>query len=222
MNEKANAAKILEGLRDSVLEYNSDKAVAFVQRAIKENIDPLECADALIAAIREVGDKYGRGELFLPDLVAAAEVLEKTMPILEREIEKRGERLESLGTVVIGTVFGDIHNIGKTLVAALLTAAGFKVIDLGVNVKASEFIEAVKKYKPDILAMSALLTTTAPEQGRVIKELKSEGLRDKVKVIVGGGPITREFAEAIGADGYAPTAPEAVKLAKEILKGGAA
>lgn len=222
MKEKANAANILKGLRDSVLEYNSSEAVALVQKAIKENIDPLECADALIAAIREIGEKYGQGELFLPDLVAAAEVLEKTMPILEREIEKRGEKLKSLGTVVIGTVFGDIHSIGKTLVAALLTAAGFKVIDLGVNVKASEFIEAVKKYKPDILAMSALLTTTAPEQGRVIKELKSEGLRDKVKVIVGGGPITREFAEAIGADGYAPTAPEAVKLAKEILKGGAA
>ncbi len=119
--------------------------------------------------------------------------------------------------MILGTVFGDIHNIGKTMVGALLTAHGFKVIDVGTNVTSAQFLEAVKENQPDILAMSALLTTTAVEQAKVIETLKEEGLRDKVKVIVGGGAITPEFAAQIGADGYRATAPEAVDLAVELV-----
>jgi len=119
--------------------------------------------------------------------------------------------------VAIGTVYGDIHDIGKALVAALLTAGGFHVIDLGINVGAEQFLQAVRESEPQILAMSALMTTTAPEQEKVLRVLESEGLRNQVKVMVGGGGITREFAEQIGADGYGSTAPEAVRLANELL-----
>ena len=210
-------AEILRELRMAVMSYDAIRAEELVRRAVDEGLDPLACADVLTEAIREVGDKFEEGELFLPDLMAAASVLERATPILKREIERSGKKMRNLGRVVIGTVFGDIHSIGKTLVAALLTAAGFEVIDLGVNVKASEFIDAVKRYDPDILAMSALLTTTAPEQRKVIEALERENLRDKVKIMVGGGPITQEFAEDIGADGYAATAPEAVKLAEKLI-----
>lgn len=127
------------------------------------------------------------------------------------------KKRESLGLVVIGTVFGDIHNIGKNMVSTLLLAGGFEVVDIGIDVKAESFISAVKEYNPNILAMSALMTMTAPEQGKVIKALIDEGIRGKVKVIVGGGAITQDFAEKIGADGYAPTAPGAIGLAKTLI-----
>jgi len=122
-----------------------------------------------------------------------------------------------LGTVVIGTVYGDIHNIGKNMVASLLTAEGFSVHDLGINVTAEQFMEAIRKYKANILAMSALLTTTAIEQRKVIETLRKEGMRERLKVMVGGGAITQDFADSIGADGYAPTAPGAAKLARRLI-----
>ncbi|MEM2865497.1 MAG: corrinoid protein [Candidatus Bathyarchaeia archaeon] len=212
-------SEILKELGMAVMNYDPLRAEELARRAMEEGLDPLECADVLIKAIREIGDKFEEGELFLTDLMAAAMVLEKAMPVLEEEVIKSGRRMRNLGKVVIGTVFGDIHSIGKTLVATSLTAAGFKVIDLGVNVRASEFVDAVRRYNPDILAMSALLTTTAPEQRRVIEALERENLRSKVKVIVGGGPITPEFAESIGADGYAATAPEAARLAEKLIGG---
>jgi len=209
--------EILENLKKSVIEYDAEGAVRWVRKAIDERIDPLKVVDALTAGIKQVGDGFGKGELWLPDLVGAAGVMQSAIPIVEEEIKKRGAKRETLGTVVIGTVYGDIHNIGKTMVSTLLIAEGFTVNDLGVNVIAEKFIEAIKKYKADILAMSSLLTTTAPEQKKVIDTLKKEGFRDKVKVMVGGGAITEEFAESIGADGYDATAPGAVKLAKNMV-----
>ena len=134
-------------------------------------------------------------------------------------MQGRGSERESLGTIVIGTVYGDIHTIGKTMVATMLTAEGFTVHDAGINVTAEQFIEGIKKHGADILAMSALLTTTAQEQRKVIEVLKKEGLREKVKIMVGGGAITQEFASGIGADGYDPTAPGAAKLARELIGG---
>jgi len=138
-------------------------------------------------------------------------------PIIEEEIKRVGAKKESVGSVVIGTVYGDIHSIGKTMVATLLSAEGFSVHDLGINVAAEGFVEAVKKYKADILAMSALMTTTAPEQRKVTETLREEGLSDRVKIMVGGAAVTQEFAYSIGADGYAPTAPGAVKLARSLI-----
>lgn len=208
---------ILEQLKNSVLNFNIDNAEEIAKKAIQAGIDPLLAANALTEAIKEVGDAFGKGALFLPDLVCASEVLKKAFPVINEAIEKKGGLQSFLGKVVIGTVFGDIHSIGKGMVSTLLYAAGFKVIDLGINVKGEDFLKAVKDENADILAMSALLTTTAMEQKKVIEGLKKAGLRARVKVIVGGSPINQEFADMIGADGYGATAPEAVKICKSIL-----
>lgn len=209
--------KALEDLRKVVIEFDIDNAQEAARKAVAAGVDPIEAAKTLTDAIRDIGDAFGRGELFLPDLVCAAEVLKKAIPIITEEINKQGKSSKAVGKVVIGTVFGDIHSIGKGMVATLLYASGFDVIDLGINVKSEEFLKAVKENKPDILAMSALLTTTAMEQKNVIEGLKKEGLRDKVKVIIGGSPINQEFADLIGADGYGATAPDGVKVAKKLL-----
>ena len=209
--------ELLQKLKNAILEYDPVAAETLARKAVEEGIDPLAALDALTEAVRSVGDGFGRGELWLPELVGASEAMLAAVPILEERIKSGGTRRASLGTVVIGTVFGDVHNIGKTMVATLLTAEGFQVQDLGVNVSVEGFLQAVRQHKPDILAMSALMTTTAPEQVKVIEMLKKEGLRDRVKVIVGGGGITQQFADSIGADGYDPTAPGAVRLAKNLL-----
>lgn len=179
---------------------------------------PTSALEALTVAIREVCDAFGAGECFLPELVGAAEAMQNAMPILEAEIKERGEKRHSAGVVVAGTVFGDIHNIGKTILCTLLTADGFEVIDLGIDVPVDRFVTSVKEHQPHVLAMSALLTITAQEQKNVIEALKGEGLRDGVTIIVGGGAISDHFAESIGADGYDPTAPGGVRLARELLQ----
>jgi len=207
----------LEKLKTIVMDFDIDNAEQAAREAISQKVDPLEAAKALTDAIREIGDGFAKGDYFLPDLVCAAEVLKKAIPVITEEIQKQGKKSGTLGKVVIGTVFGDIHSIGKGMVATLLYAAGFEVIDLGINVRAEAFLDAVKEHKPDIIAMSALLTTTAMEQKNVIEGLKKEKLRDKVKVIVGGSSINQEFADSIGADGYGATAPDGVKVAKSLL-----
>jgi len=215
--ERDMSAEILENLKRTIIEYDSEGAASWARKAVQEKIDPVKALDTMTAAIKQVGDGFARGELWLPELVGAADAMTSATPIIEEEIKRRGTKRESLGTVVIGTVYGDIHSIGKTMVAVLLTADGFVVNDLGINVTAENFVEGVKRYSPDILAMSALMTMTAPEQKKVIATLKKEGLRDKVKIMVGGGAITQEFADSIGADGYDPTAPGAVKLARRLI-----
>jgi len=209
--------EILENLKRAITEYDNEKAISSAKKVVEEKINPIKALDAMTEAIRKVGDGFGRGELWLPDLVGAADAMSSAMPIIEKEIKKTGAKRESLGTIVAGTVFGDIHSIGKTMVCTLLIAEGFEVYDLGVNIKAEEFLKAIKKYNADILAMSALMTMTASEQKKVIEYLEKEDLRDKVKIMVGGGAITEEFAKDIGTDGYDPTAPGAVKLARKLI-----
>jgi len=208
---------IIDKLKKAVFEYDTDLARESAREAIEKDIDPVEALNAMTVAIREIGDAFGRGDLWLPDLVGAADAMQGATPVLEEEMKKRGAHRESLGIVIAGTVFGDIHSIGKTMVTTLLTAAGYQVEDLGVNVKAEAFVEAIKKHGANLLAMSALMTTTMTEQEKVIDALKKEGIREKVKVMVGGAAVTDEFAEEIGADGYDPTAPGAVALANKLL-----
>jgi corrinoid protein of di/trimethylamine methyltransferase len=208
---------VYENLRKSVLSYDADGAVRYAQTIVDEGLDPIAALDAVSEAMQVVGEGYESGELWLPDLVGAADVSQKALPILEEEIRRRGEKTKSLGTVVIGTVSGDIHTIGKSMVGVLLVAAGFRVVDVGADVSSEKFVTAAKENEADILALSALLTTTAPEQGKVIEALKEAGLRDRVKIMVGGGAITQGFADSIGADGYGATAPGAVKLAKSLM-----
>ncbi len=207
----------IEDLKKIVFEFDMDNAETVAHAVISSGVDPVEASKALTEAIRQIGDDFSKGDLFLPDLACASEVLKKALPIIIKEMEKKGSVKESKGKVLIGTVFGDIHSIGKSMVSTLLFAAGFDVVDLGVNVKSEDFIKAVKKYDPDVLAMSALLTTTAAEQKNVIEGLKKQDLRHKLKIIVGGSPINQEFADAIGADGYGATAPDGVKVVRDLL-----
>jgi methanogenic corrinoid protein MtbC1 len=213
-------SEMLKQVKNAILAYDVEMAANLGRKAIEEKVDLVSVTNAAIEAIKEVGDSYNCGDAWLPDLIGASNAMTGLMSVIEDQLKREGKQREPVGTVVIGTVYGDIHSIGKDMVAALAVAEGFRVIDLGVDVKVDSFMEAIRKNKPEILAMSALLTTTAPEQGRVIKMLKDEGLREKVKVIVGGGPITADFARSMGADGYEPTAPMGVKLFKKLLGKG--
>jgi methanogenic corrinoid protein MtbC1 len=210
-------SEILAGLGQSLFDYDNEAAAMWAGAVVATGADCVKAMNVLTEAIRTVGDGFGRGELWLPDLIAAADAMAAATGIIEEEMRRQGARRSSAGSVVIGTVYGDIHSIGKGIVSTLLTANGFEVHDLGVNVKPDEFVAAVRQFQPDVLALSALLTTTAPEQEKVIQTLKAEGLRHKVRVIVGGGAITPDFARSIGADGYDSTAPGAVNLAQRLL-----
>ena len=211
------SSDVLDKLKKAIFDYDPDASAQCARAAVESGINPPEILSALTDAIREIGEGFSSGELFLPDLVGAADALSSATPIVEAEIARTGAKTERMGTVVIGTVFGDIHTIGKTMVATLLQAEGFTVHDVGINVTAEQFVDAIRTHKPDILAMSALMTMTAPEQRKVINSLESEGLRDSVKIMVGGGAITQEFADGVGADGYDPTAPGAARLARKLM-----
>jgi corrinoid protein of di/trimethylamine methyltransferase len=212
-----SAAVIFDNLRQAIADYDASAAEALARQALEQGLDALEVLDIVTEAVRAVGDGFGRGELFLPDLVGAANAMSAAVRVIEGAIEQTALQREAPGTVIVGTVFGDIHSIGKNLVATLLKAEGYRVHDLGLNVRAEAFVDAIQQHNADLLAMSALMTTTAMEQKKVIEALKARGLREGVKVIVGGGGITQRFAESIGADGYEPTAPGAVALARRLL-----
>ncbi|MHB9098497.1 MAG: cobalamin B12-binding domain-containing protein [Syntrophales bacterium] len=170
----------------------------------------------LVKSLENIGKKYQAGEIFVPEMMIAAKAMSAVMDHFKGELAGKGAT-KKLGSIVIGTVQGDLHDIGKNLVTTILQGQGFQVEDLGVSVGAAKFVQAVKEMNPDILAMSALLTTTMCEMRNVIEALKAAGLRDKVRIIVGGAPVTSAFAEQIGADGNAADAPGAVQLCKELL-----
>jgi len=209
----------LDVLRSALLSFDEEKFMEAVKKSLETNINPLEIINVITDALQEIGRKFEEGEIFLVHLVTAGEMVKKAVSeYIEPSLKKARMERKPLGKVVIGTVAGDIHDIGKNIVATLLFSAGFEVIDLGRDVPVEEFIKAVKEHKPDVLGLSALLTTTMPVQKEVIEALKKNGLRDKVKVIVGGAPVTAQWAEQIGADGYAENGVAAVKLVKKLLK----
>ncbi|MBW2366622.1 MAG: cobalamin-dependent protein [Deltaproteobacteria bacterium] len=208
---------ILAQLKRAILESDVDDTPDLARKALEDAIDPFVVMDTMIEAIQKVGDDFGAGYLFLPELVGSGKALEEAVPIVEEAIQSKGGTREPLGVMVIGTVQGDLHTIGKSLVTTMFSANGFKVHDLGIDVSTEKFVEAVKEFNPHILALSALLTSTAPEARAVIDTLQEAGLRDKVKIMVGGGAITEDFALSIGADGYDATAPGAVEVGKKLL-----
>ena len=212
-----NGKDAIDQLKKGIVTYNKDLAIKSIGKLIDDKENLTKVIKVITNIIKSVGDSYGEGELFLPDLVGASETMSAVMPIIEKEILKDGKKLDSLGIVVLGTVFGDIHNIGKNLVKTMLIAEGFIVYDIGINVPAKGFIEAVKNYNADILAMSTLLTTTAQEQKEVMSIIKREMLGKRIKVMIGGGAVTQDFANDIGADGYESTAPKAAKLARRLI-----
>ena len=211
-------SEIIARLKEAIITYDKNLARQMATEALEGGIDPGEILDGTTEVIRKIGDEFAKGELFLPDLVGAACAMSEAISIVEKEIEQTGKKVEKIGTVVIGTVKGDIHDIGKTMVKTFLVAENFRVIDLGVDVSPEEFIKAIEKYNPEILGLSALLTTTITEQRKTIETLKDKGMRDKVKVIIGGAATNQEFADEIGADGYEATAPRAARLCKRLLE----
>lgn len=209
---------ILEQLRNAIKEYDVDQAKHYSQEALKAKMDPAEVIkNGPANVLKEIGDKFANGELFLPELIATSQAGEASIAVLSEEIAKRSQSRTSLGKYVIGTVSGDVHSIGKNIVATMLRVAGFDVMDLGVDVPTDVFIQKVKELKPQILGLSALLTTTMDEQRKIIIRLKEEGLRGKVKVMVGGASVSPEWAKEIGADSVGLDAQDAVEKALKLL-----
>jgi len=207
---------ILQKIKECIVNLDMDGAVENVKKALENKISPIEIVSkSIVEGMSIVGEKFEKGEYFLSELIVAGEIGKEITKLLDPYLKAEETRLEKLGRVVIGTVRGDLHDIGKNIVAMMLEAAGFEVIDLGADVPPEKFVEAVKEHDANIVAMSALLTVTMPEMKNVIDELKKAGLRDKVKVIVGGAPVTEEYAKSIGADGYGETAVEGVRICKQ-------
>ena len=203
-------------LYEAILNVKLEQAVDVTNQAIADGVEPQAIINGyMIKAMEEVGQRFQRGEAFVPNLLMAARAMKGSLDILKPLM--KGDASNTLGKVVIGTVKGDLHDIGKNLVASMLEGCGFEVINLGVDVPSEKFIAAIKENNADILCLSALLTTTMNYMKDVIEALKADGLRDKVKVMVGGAPVTALFAEQVGADGYSEDASEAVALARRLV-----
>ena len=205
---------VIAQITESIIQGDPDAALLNTKNALEAGVEPMQIIDdGLVRGMDIVGEKFSTGEMFLPHMVMAARGMEKSMEILEPELEARQQEIETPGTIVIGTVQGDIHEIGKSLVGTMLSVNGFKVIDMGVDVAVMDFVEKVRETGANYLGMSALLTTTMVRQRDVIEALEDVGIREQVKVMVGGAPVSQVWADEIGADGYAVDAAEAVKLA---------
>ena len=207
-----------QAMRQSILDGAPDHASELAQSALQLGIPPLESIhQGYVAGMTAVGELYGTGQMFLPDLMASSEAMSAAMSILEGELRRTGGEREVQGTIVLGTTKGDIHEIGKRLVGTLLAANGFRVHDLGADVDCGTFVVKARELRADVVGVSALLTTTMAGQKRVLDALTEAGLRPGLKVIVGGAPVTRQWAEQIGADGYAKDAMAAVALVKSLV-----
>ena len=212
MNER------LETIKAAVVYGKHGEIVELVRGSVEAGDDPNRIInEALIAAMDVVGQKFASNEIFVPEMLASAFTMKKGLEIVKPRLG--GEKSKSMGTILMGTVKGDLHDIGKNLVIMMLEGGGFNVVDLGVDLSVEKVVEKVEEIRPRILGLSALLTTTMPEMKRVIEVLEQKGLRQKVKVLVGGAPVDARFAEKIGADGYGKDAAEAVRLAREIVAG---
>ncbi|MCL6591492.1 MAG: corrinoid protein [Firmicutes bacterium] len=206
----------LKALAEALIAGNAPKVKELTEAAIAEGLHPATIVnEGLIAGMSVVGQRFKNNEIYVPEVLIAARAMHTGLNLLKPLLAEK--KVEPVGRVVIGTVKGDLHDIGKNLVAMMLEGAGFEVIDLGYDVSPQKFVEAVKTHNPHHVAMSALLTTTMPAMKETIEALKAAGLRDKVKVMIGGAPVTQQYADQIGADGYAPDAASAAELAKALL-----
>jgi len=206
----------LNVISEALQRGDAEKVEELVKKAIEENLTPKKIlGDGLIKGMDIIGTKFKKNEVYVPEVLIAARAMHAGMNILKPKLIESG--VKNIGKVAIGTVKGDLHDIGKNLVKMMLEGAGFEVIDLGTDISTDKFVEAVKEHKPNIIGMSALLTTTMVNIPEVIKALEAAGLRDKVKIMIGGAPITQNYADQIGADGYSPDAASAVDKAKTFI-----
>ena len=209
--------EILQGLYDNTLVGNAPEVKDLVNQGLEDGLGPESMLyDALIPSLEEVGARFERGDYFVPEMLIAARAMQGALDILRPLLALTGAK--PIGTFVMGTVKGDVHDIGKNLVNIMLEGAGFTVYDLGVNVPPEKFVEQIVEHEPDIVGFSAFLTTTMPMFKANINAIEKAGLRDKVIVMVGGAPVTQQYADAVGADGYAADASTAVRLAKELIE----
>jgi len=210
--------ELIAAMRQSVVDGDPDRAAELAVQALAEGMDPLVAIEeGYVPGLRDVGEQFSCGEMYLPEMMLAARAMQKAVAVLEPEMAKTAQQRQVTGRVVIGTVKGDIHEIGKSLVAMMLSADGFEVHDLGVDVAPERFVAKAQEVGADIVAVSALLTTTMTGQRTVIDALADAGLRPGVKVLVGGAPVTRAWADQIGADGYGEDAVGAVKVARGLV-----
>jgi 5-methyltetrahydrofolate--homocysteine methyltransferase len=209
---------VIQKMQENVINGQRAEVETLVRQAMEANIPPDEILNSgLIAAMKEVGARFEAGDFYVPEMLIAARAMQAGLAIIKPHLVQSG--VEAIGKVVIGTVKGDLHDIGKNLVAMMLEGAGFEIIDLGTDAAPDKFVSAVKESNARVVGMSALLTTTMSNMKLIIAGLKEAGLRDSVKVMVGGAPVTETFAKEIGADGYAPDASRAVALAQRLTKG---
>lgn len=213
-------SEIFEEIKEAVIDGDEDLAAELAQRILDEKINPVEAVQqGFIKGIEEIGNSWKAGEAFLPDVMMAADAMKAGLEVLDPAIaELGGGDSDNKGKIILGTVHGDIHDIGKNIVGALLTAAGFKVYDMGIDQTPQSFVDKAEEVGAHVIAASALLTTTMGAQKDLVAYLKEKNLRDKYKVIVGGGPTSQAWADEIGADGWSETADEAVELCKKIAK----
>lgn len=204
----------LVSLGEAIKTGNRDDAVRLTQEAIDANVPPQQILDVMVVAMDDVGRKFQRSEIFVPEMLIAARAMKESMAVLEPLLVAAG--IKPVAKVIIGTVAGDLHDIGKNLVAMMWKGANFDVIDLGTNVPANKFVEAVQEHQPQLVGLSALLTTTMPAIKTTVDALKAADL-DVAKIIIGGAPVTQEYADQVGADGYAPDAASAVEVARRLL-----
>lgn len=206
----------LQALHDAILNGDAKTAKSLTEQALAAGVEPLKLVqEYMVPAMAEVGRRFECNDYFVPELLLAARAMKGALELIRPLLTASG--IQPVGRVAVGTVKGDLHDIGKNLVAAMLEGGGYEVIDLGVNVNPEQFVAAVKEKNVQIVALSALLTTTMPSMKTTIEALKSAGVRDQVKVLIGGAPITKRYADEIGADGYGESAAGAVALAKQVM-----
>ena len=209
-------SEILEKISTAIIEGDADSTPGLVQKALDQGLAPKTILDdGMVVGMNEVGARFKRGDMFVPEVLMSADTMQAGLVVLRPLLAAAGVKM--LGTVVLGTVKGDLHDIGKNLVGMMCEGAGFEVVDLGFNVPPEKFISAIKEHQPDVVGMSALLTTTMRSMGHTIKAIEEAGLRDQLKIMVGGAPVDRDFAERIGADGYGSNAVAGVEQAKRFV-----
>lgn len=209
--------KYLETIKSAIVEYKFQDIEQLVEFALSNNLSPKAIIDAMVDGMAIVGERFERSEYFLPELVMAGKTMKAGLAIAEPYMKQLEKEARAQGCVLIGTMEGDLHDIGKNIFATTLQLSGFVIHDLGVDVTADKWVESIKEISPDIVAMSALLLTTREEMKKVIKRMKEEGLRENVKVMVGGAPVTEDFANQIGADGYGKDAWEGTRKAVQLM-----